>query len=480
MPSVQQVGYTRYSVHLFRCLTTVMKLSILLGLLAYACNLPTWAESKRPNVILILADDLGWGDLGCYGQKQIHTPNLDRMAGEGMRFTHFYAGSTVCGPSRCCLLTGRHTGHATIRGNGDISLSEGDTTVGTLLKRGGYHTAVIGKWGLGEVGNSGVPSRQGFDDFFGYLNHHHAHNYYPEFLFRGEEKVRLANEVTPSAKARESRYGTGVAHVRKDYSHDLFAAEALQWIRGRKDHPFFLYLCFTMPHANNEAGEKGMEVPDFGQYAGKDWPDPDKGRAAMISRMDADIGRLLTLLKETELDDRTALFFTSDNGPHREGGSDPEFHDSNGPLRGVKRDLWDGGIRVPLLARWPGKISPGQTSAHLSANWDLLPTLCELAGVDSPAGLDGISFSQTLLGKGRQHEHEALYWEFYERGPMQAIRTSAWKGIYSKKQDKFELYAAGDTSEEEDVSAQHPEIVAQLLQRMTESRTACATPQWNP
>jgi len=273
-----------------------------------------------PNIIFILADDLGYGDLGCYGQERIKTPSIDRLAAEGIRFTDHYAGSTVCAPSRCVLLTGLHTGHATIRGNDPGLLRDEDVTVAELLKDAGYATGCIGKWGVGHP-KPGDAGRNGFDYFFGYVNMWHAHNYYPEFLYRGAEKVPLENVVPPMDRPRPE--GAGVATVRKQYAHDLFAEEALEFVQRNKDRPFFLYLPFNIPHANNEAGRKGMEVPSWGQYAELDWPEPQKGHAAMITRMDADVGRLVEKLGELGIDERTIVLFSSDNGPHREGGADP-------------------------------------------------------------------------------------------------------------------------------------------------------------
>ncbi|MCH8047131.1 MAG: sulfatase-like hydrolase/transferase, partial [Planctomycetes bacterium] len=279
------------------------------------------AEKPRlPNIVFIMADDLGYGDLGCYGQKQIKTPNIDRLAAEGMKFTNCYAGSTVCAPSRCVLMTGLHTGHCFIRGNGKDNLRPSDVTVAEVLKDAGYTTALCGKWGLGHEGSTGLPTRQGFDYFYGYLDQHHAHNYYPSFLVRNEKRVKLRN-VVPG----EGKWGQGVATKKIDYSHDLIVEEALAFIDRRKDKPFFLYLALTIPHANNEAGRRGMEVPSYGQYADKDWPEPQKGIAAMISLMDRDIGRLMARLKQHGIDDDTIVMFTSDNGPHRQGGNNPDF-----------------------------------------------------------------------------------------------------------------------------------------------------------
>ena len=429
------------------------------------------SSTQRPNVIFILADDLGYGDLGCYGQERIQTPNLDRMAAEGIIFTDHYAGCTVCAPSRCCLMTGVHTGHAWIRGNDRVPLRPSDVTVAQLLKGAGYTTGIVGKWGLGEPETTGIPNRKGFDYWFGYLNQAHAHNYYPEYLWRNEEKVPLANEVTPVKPP------SGVATKRVQYSHDLFAADALKFVEQNKDKPFFLYLAYTIPHANNEAGKQGMEVPSYGPYADKDWPDPQKGHAAMITRMDGDIGRLFARLKALGLDNKTLVLFASDNGPHKEGGADPNFNDSNGPLRGTKRDMYEGGIRVPLIARWPGKIQAGTGTNHVSAFWDFLPTCCEVAGVKPPTGIDGVSYLPTLLGKPRQQgKHPYLYWEFHEQGKKQAVRMGSWKGVRlnaAKEPDgPIELYdLATDLGEERNVAEEHPEMVRKIAEIMIAART---------
>jgi len=288
---------------------------------------------RKPNIIFILADDLGYGDLGCYGQKQMATPNLDRLAQEGVRFTQAYAGSTVCAPSRCALMTGLHMGHARIRGNARFPLRPADLTVAELLKGAGYRTGLIGKWGLGEACSTGIPNAKGFDEWLGYLNQQHAHNYFPEFLWENQREVFLAGNM-----------GT-----RKQYSHDLFTDRALQFLQGHRDQPFFLYLAYTIPHANNELGREtgnGMDVPGDAPYSGKDWPQVERNFAAMVHRLDADVGKVLEQLKKLGLDEDTIVFFSSDNGPHREGGHDPDFFDSNGPLRGIKRDLYEGGIRA--------------------------------------------------------------------------------------------------------------------------------------
>ena len=428
---------------------------------------------KTPNIIFVLADDLGYGDLGCYGQKQIQTPNIDRMAQEGMRFTDHYAGSTVCAPSRCSLMTGLHTGHTYVRGNreiqpmGQLPLPEGTVTLPKALKRAGYTTALIGKWGLGGPGSTGTPNNQGFDYFFGYLCQRHAHNYYPEFLFRNDQRVALKNRV---AGGRED--GAGVATEKVEYSHDLLAAEALKFVEENKAGPFFLYLAVTIPHANNEAGKQGMEVPEHGIYADKDWPEPEKGRATMITRLDRDMGRLMQKLKDLGIDENTVVFFTSDNGPHREGGSDPGFFDSNGPLRGAKRDLYEGGIRVPLVARWPGRIEAGAVTGHVGAFWDFLPTLAVLAGGKAPKNTDGLCMVPTLLGiPNKQKQHKYLYWEFHERGSKQAVRFGRWKAVRSVG-GELELYdLQEDIGEAANVAGRHPEVVAKVEEYLSQART---------
>ena len=424
-----------------------------------------------------MADDLGYGDLGCYGQKVIQTPHLDRMAAEGMRFTDCYAGSTVCAPSRCVLMTGYHTGHALVRGNGLVPLRPDDVTVAELLREAGYKTGIFGKWGLGEADSTGIPNRQGFDEWFGYLNQRHAHNYYPEYLWHNQRKARLRNEVNHVIGGRDRTPG-GVATKKVDYSHDLIAKEALAFLDRHRRDRFFLYLPFTIPHANNEAGDRGMEVPDYGPYAGKDWPEPQKGHAAMITRMDRDVGRLLAKLKELGIDGRTIVFFTSDNGPHREGGGNPEFFHSSGPLRGYKRSLHDGGIRVPGIARWPGKIRPGTTSDLPWYFADFLPTACRLAGVEAPRGIDGISIVPTLLGPisqqySEQPKHEFMYWEFHEgRSSKQAVRMGSFKAIRPSPAAAIQLYdLRTDLAEARNVAGEHPEVVAKIADYLKTART---------
>jgi arylsulfatase A-like enzyme len=429
------------------------------------------AAPRGPNIVFILADDLGYGDLGCYGQKQIQTPNLDRMAKEGTRLTQFYAGCTVCAPSRCVLMTGLHTGHCFIRGNAKENLRPDDVTVAKVLKSAGYTTGLVGKWGLGHEGSTGVPTKQGFDSFFGYLDQVHAHNYYPGFLMRDEQRVPLKNVVPGTGE-----FGKGVATKKVEYSADLLTEEALAFIDRNKDRPFFLYFAPTIPHANNEAGKEGMEVPDYGAYRNKDWPEPQKGHAAMISRLDADVGRLFDRLKKHGLDENTLVIFTSDNGPHQEGGNDPKFNHSAGPLRGIKRDLYEGGIRVPMIARWPGKVPAGATSDFVGTFWDVLPMLAELSGAKAPGGLDGLSFAPTLLGQSeKQKQHESLYWALYERGGAQALRMGKWKAVQQPITAPVQLFdLEADLGEKNDVAGKHPDVVARMTKVMEESNTPSA------
>ena len=462
----------------------------LLTLFVAACPAVAAEESQTakrpPNIIFILADDLGYGDLGCYGQRQIQTPRLDQMAKEGMRFTDCYAGSTVCAPSRCSLMTGLHTGHAWVRGNaGRRPLRPEDVTVAEVLKQRGYATGAIGKWGLGEVDSTGFTGRQGFDYWFGYLDQGHAHNYYPTFLWRNDKKVPLRNEVQHVILGK-NRYPRGMATKRVDYSHDIFTNEALQFVEKHADEPFFLYLAYTIPHANNEAGNlgekappfRGMEVPDLGPYKNKKWPGPQKGHAAMITRMDADVGRLIDLLKKLDIDDETIVFFSSDNGPHGEGGAKPAFFKSSGPLRGHKRSLHDGGIRVPMIVRWPGHIPADTTSDLPCAFWDFLPTAAELAGTDTPSGLDGVSLIPTLLGKPGQKQHDFLYWEFHERGDQQAVRMGRWKAIRKRVGRPLELYdLTADPGEKHNVAADHPDVVTQIETYLKTARSH--SPMWS-
>jgi arylsulfatase A-like enzyme len=444
-------------------------------LLATAGILAAQDTRRRPNILLIVADDLGYGDLGVYGQKAIQTPVLDRLAAEGLRFTDHYAGSTVCAPSRSALFTGLHTGHTPVRGNRRVDamsqhpLPAESVTLTEIMKRAGYLTAVIGKWGLGATGNSGEPGRQGVDVFFGYQSQTHAHNYYPEFLFSNNERVPLKN-VLPEPK---SDTGTGYATARVQYAPDLMREQALAFLDRHRDRPFFLAYTTTLPHANNEAKPDGMEIPDYGIYANRDWPAQQKGHAAMITRLDRDVGELLAKLTALGLAQNTLVLFTSDNGPHREGGNNPDFNDSNGPLRGIKRDLYEGGIRVPLIARWPGQIAAGAVTRQPVTFWDYVPTFAELAGTTVPAGLDGISFVPTLVGVGTQRMHEFLYWEFHEgQATSQAVRTGHWKAVRPAPGRPLELYdLATDIGETKNVAAAHPDVIARIATYLRTART---------
>lgn len=419
---------------------------------------------RPPNIVFILADDLGYGDLGCYGQARIKTPHIDGLARDGMRFTQFYAGSTVCAPSRCVLMTGRHGGHAFIRGNARLNLRPEDVTVAEVLKKAGYATALMGKWGLGQEDSTGLPTRQGFDEFFGYLDQHHAHNFYPAFLVRNESRVPLKNVVPGTGD-----FGEGVASVKQQYSPDLILDEALQFIDANKARPFFLYFASTLPHANNEGKAKGMEVPDYGPYRDENWPNPEKGRAAMIGRLDDAVGSLLARLKQHGLEQNTLVVFSSDNGPHAEGGADPDFFNSNGPLRGIKRDLTDGGIRVPFLVKWPGKVKAGSESHFVGSFVDVLATLADVAWVKSVPANDGLSILKELTGQSAsQTQHDFLYWEFYERGSSQAVRFGNWKVLRQPLGgEKFEVYdVAADVGETKNLAAERPELVSKARAMM--------------
>ena len=434
-----------------------------------------WCSASPPNIIYILADDMGYGDLSCFGQSTLKTPNLDRMATEGMRFTQYYAGSTVCAPSRCTLLTGLHTGHCRIRGNamGSI-LTDEDVTIAQLLKKAGYATGCVGKWGVGAPPPLNDPELRGFDHFYGYISMWHAHNFYPEFVICNGKQVPLRNEVPKNEKWTDGR---GVATKRVDYVPELVTGEALEFIERNKNRPFFLYFAMNVPHANNEAGKKGMEVPDWGEFAARNWPEPEKGFASMIRNIDADVGRVLKKLKALGLEENTLVIFTSDNGPHQEGGHMADHFDSNGPLRGIKRDVYDGGMRVPMIARWPGKVPAGKTSDHISAFWDMLPTFCELAGTEVPERTDGISIVPTLLGHSdKQKKHEYLYWEFYEKGGRIAVRLGDYKGVrmnVAKNPDApVELYkVTEDLGEVKNIAADHPQVVARIREIMEEAHT---------
>ena len=438
------------------------------------------AQAPQPNIIFILADDLGYGEIGSYGQKLIQTPHLDRMAAEGMRFTQFYAGSTVCAPSRSVLMTGRHLGHTRVRGNAGArnveaqSLQAGDVTVARVLQQAGYATGLVGKWGLGEQDQPGEPRKQGFDYYFGFLNQTHAHNHYPSFLWRNGEKVTLPNDLV----AVGSVPGAGYSTKRLVCGDDALAADARDFVARHRARPFFLFVSLVTPHANNERSRElgeGNEVPDQGPYAGKPWNDSTKNHAAMITRLDRDVGELFAQLKKLGLDERTLVIFSSDNGPHKEGGPnyDPTFFTPSGPLTGLKRSLTDGGIRVPFIARWPGRIKPGAVSAHVGYFGDLMATWAELGGAKAPANLDSLSLVPTLLGRGMQPKHEYLYWEFYEQGVSQAVLLDGrWKAIRLKALTApIVLYdLANDLAEKTNIAAQQPGIVARAAGLMKTAR----------
>ncbi len=444
---------------------------VLLGMLAL--TLPWMAQAAtttRPNIIYILVDDMGYGDPSCFGQKKLKTPHLDAMAADGLRFTQHYAGSTVCAPSRCVLMTGLHTGHCIVRTNGNHKLSEKDITVAQVLKKAGYRTGCVGKWGVGRPGITD-PNDRGFDYFYGYVCMNHAHNCFPPFIVQNGEKVPLRNVL--AEKWENHTYpGAGVAVKKVDFVPHLCQKEVLQFIDRNKGNPFFLYYALNIPHANNEGGRNGMEVPSYGEFADKDWPAPEKGFATMIRHIDEYVKEVLDKLKVHGLDKRTLVMFSSDNGPHQEGGHEMEYFDSNGSLRGKKRDLYEGGVRVPTIAYWPGVITAGRESDHVSGFQDIMPTFAELAGVECPK-TDGISMVPTLLGKGEQKKHDHLFWEFYEGGGKKAVLKGNWKGVrldtFKKPDGPIELYDISmDLSEQKNVAEQHPDIVADMARIMEE------------
>ena len=450
---------------LFAALVAVIQL----GLFSYCA-----AEPMRPNIIFILADDLGYGDVGFNGQQHIKTPRLDQLAAQGIVFTQHYAGSTVCMPSRCALMTGKHTGHGTVRENPrwtasgkPVNIGPDDITVAEELSRAGYRSAIIGKWGLAEGGDDhGLPSRQGFDFFLGYRTHRAAHHYYPKMLWRDEETFELPENKTRKKQGK--------------YSHDLATEEALKWIEQDHVQPFFLYLAYTIPHyeltvpQDSKEQYKNLGWPKKRMWPGHYYNDPEGNitYAGMVSRLDRDIGRIVDLLKSQGLADNTIVLFSSDNGPEYE--KKDRFFNSNGDLRGGKRDLYEGGIRVPFVAWWPGCIQAGKKSNHISAFWDFLPTACELAGVEpSDSDIDGISYLPALLGNDqRQKQHDYLYWEFNEgAGPIQAIRQNDWKAVKHHQED-IEIYdLSKDIGEMRDLADDQPGIADQMEALLAQART---------
>ncbi len=463
-----------------------MRHALILLLMATATPSANAVDAAPPNIIYILADDLGYGEVGCYGQQRIKTPHIDRLAAEGMRFTQHYTGQAVCAPARCALMTGKHMGHAYVRNNGSMKerpkdefkgLWRGQTpipddavTIAEILKAQGYATAAYGKWGLGYEGSTGDPLTQGFDDFGGFICQEHAHNHYPRFLWKAGEKVPMPGN---------DRSLTGA-----QYSQDYFIQWGKEFIEANQSRPFFLYLPFAIPHLSIQAPDASVDeyrdsIPEA-DYVHKGYlehPTPRAGYAAMVTHMDRGIGEIMALLKTLNLDDNTIVLFSSDNGPtfERLGGADSDFFQSAGPFRGRKGSLLEGGIRVPLVARWPGRIAAGSESNHLSAFWDILPTFAALAGAESPADIDGLSFLPTLLGEGIQPKHDYLYWEFIAYGGQQAVRIGDWKGLRQNIRKtgalQTELYHLGrDPGESTDVAAQHPEVVAQIEAIMVSAR----------
>lgn len=445
-------------------------------------------RDSKPNIIYILADDLGYGDLSCYGQKKFKTPNIDKLAAEGMLFTQHYSGSTVCAPSRSALMTGMHTGHTIVRGNkeirpeGQYPIPDSTHTLAEVLKKASYATGAFGKWGLGAPRSEGNPLNQGFDRFYGYNCQRLGHNYYPYHLWSNNDSIVLPK----NAGGEQVSYGPGLIHE-----------QTLEFLDRNKDRPFFLYVPTIIPHAELAAPESFMakhrgKYPPEKKYEGVDGgggfnegpyrsqEETHAAFAAMVHLLDSHVGDIVKKVGELGIADNTIIVFTSDNGPHQEGGADPEYFDSNGPLKGVKRDLYEGGIRVPMIVKWPGKVKPGVETDHVSAFWDVLPTLSEIAGVESserPDGLDGISFLPTLLGnETEQKEHDYLYWEFHERGGRQAVRKGKWKGVrynvFKNPDGALELYdLSQDVGEDNNLAAKHPEIIAEMETIIDTART---------
>jgi arylsulfatase A len=439
-----------------------------------------------PNIIWIMADDLGYGDLGSYGQQIIQTPRLDQMAAEGLRFTQFYSGHTVCAPARSSLMTGQHTGRTRVRGNFSsaindrVPLEPEDVTAAELLQQAGYKTGLVGKWGLGEPETTGIPNRKGFDYFWGFLNQRRAHTYHPEWVWRNRNRVILDRNED------RLEYSTGFAVGEHDqYTHDLDIAEAEWFIRVNREGPFFLYLALQIPHAELVVPDDSMadyldengnslfeEEPFEGSGTYRPQEKPYATYAGMVSRLDRDVGRLLDLLRELNIEENTLVFFTSDNGPHSEGGYNPEVFNSNGPLRGIKRDLYEGGIRVPLIAWMPGTVPAGEVSDQVWAMWDFMPTAAGIAGVQAPNQTDGISMVNALLNRP-QEDPEYLYWEFHEGGFSQAIRMGDWKAVRNNVSEPVELYDLSvDVGEENNLAEDHPEVVSEMEEMFRTKRTA--------
>jgi arylsulfatase A-like enzyme len=416
-------------------------------------------QGRQPNVVFIMADDLGYGDLGCYGQKEIRTPNMDRLASQGLRFTQAYSGGPVCTPARSVLMTGLHNGHTPARDNiphYHTYLKEEDVTVAEVLKAVGYRTGGVGKWSLGDAGTVGRATNQGFDSWFGYLNQDHAHYYYTEYLDDDEGRLELAGNT----KSREH------------YSHDLLTERALKFIEENKDQPFFLYAAFTVPHfASRQEDPDRFTVPSTAPYDDKDWDAKGKKLATMIHMLDRDVGRIVALIDELGLTDNTLIVLTSDHGGHE---TSPEYFNTSGPLTGFKRSLTEGGIRVPFIVRWPGRVPEGESSDEIVTFWDMMPTLAELAGADTPSGLDGISVVPALFGGKNAHSHEYLYWDYGHCRDRydQAIRMGNWKGIRLGSGSALQLYnLETDIGEKNDVANKHPKVVERIESLMAEAVT---------
>lgn len=434
---------------------------------------------RRPNIVYILADDLGISELGCYGQTKIKTPNIDKLAAEGMKFSQHYSGSSVCAPTRCTIMTGQHTGHCFTRNNGNKPLPDNDVTVAELMKEAGYATGAMGKWGLGLAGTTGEPNDQGFDHWFGYLNQARAHNFYPTYVRKNKQDYDLDN---PSFSAHQT-FPAGLdstdpanyeRYLGNEYSNDLMLDEAVDFITTNKNRPFFLYLAFTISHV-------ALQVPadSLAQYEGKFPETPYSGSngylphwspracyAAMVTRLDGYVKTVMDLLKQFGLDDDTLVVFTSDNGPTFNGGTDSAFFESAKPFRGLKGSLYEGGIRAPMIARWPGKIKPSSTTDHISAQWDVLPTMADIAGVKAPGNIDGLSFLPTLLSKTAQQQHEYLFWEL---GSKMAVRKgdykAVWNNVKTQQNPTIALYnLSSDIAESTNVASSNPTIVSEMEQ----------------
>lgn len=437
----------------------------------------TPAPKTKPNIIYILADDLGYADLGCFGSKRIKTPNLDQMAAQGIKLTHHYS-TGVCAPSRACLMTGKHLGHCEIRGNrqatagyGQLPLSDTALTVAMLLKKAGYATALVGKWGLGEPGTSGDPSKKGFDHYFGYTDQVLAHNHFPEYLLRNGEKVFLKNAVKYQAPDSWAKGRGSVSTKKVEFSQDYFSKEVSTFISKNRKNPFFLYYAPIIPHDNGEApaGEQ-IESPTTEPYSQMPWSGDEKRYAASITYLDREIGKLLEQLKKEGLDKNTLVVFLSDNGPKQR-----DAFESTGGLRGQKRDMYEGGIRVPFIARWPGKIKAGTVNEAPSALWDLLPTACDLAQIPIPKGVDGVSLLPVLQNQSVP-QREYLYWELFDGGNKQAVLMGQWKGIRNGLKigqpiPPLELYnLQKDPLEQNNVALMFPEVAGKIEEVMRKAR----------